>query len=210
MSTHLYMAFVLASAIVICSPGPTVFMVIADALAHHKRHAWSTVLGVGAGDLVAMSLSLAGAGAVLRASATAFTIMKIIGGLYLVYLGVKSVVAARRRSRQLEFGSETATRSAAARFTAAFTVTVTNPKLILFFVAFVPQFIATAQSFVYQGAIYIATFDLMAMINASLYAYMARSMGRRLTNPQTQQHIGYVSGGILIAAGVLILALKYR
>ena len=78
MSTHLYMAFVLASAIVICSPGPTVFMVIADALAHHKRHAWSTVLGVGAGDLVAMSLSLAGAGAVLRASATTFTIMKII------------------------------------------------------------------------------------------------------------------------------------
>lgn len=211
MSIHLYMAFVLASAIAICTPGPTVLMVIADALAHHKRHAWSTVLGVGAGDLVGMTASLAGAGVVLRTSSTAFTVLKIVGGLYLIYLGSRAIFSVRSRNAEIaEFGTEMASRSAFARFTTAFTVTVTNPKLILFFVAFVPQFISTAGSFVYQSAVYIATFDVMAMINATLYAFLARSAGRRLTSPRTQRHVSYASGGILIAAGALVLALHKR
>ena len=208
---HLYMAFVLTSAIVICTPGPTVLMVIADALAHHKRHAWSTVLGVGAGDLVAMSLSLAGAGAILRASAAAFTVLKVMGGLYLIYLGARSIFGARSLGRDLaELEPGMAERSALARFSAAFTVTVTNPKLILFFVAFVPQFIATTYSFVDQAAIYISTFDVMAMTNATLYALVARTVGAKLTSARAQQHIHYVSGGILIAAGIFILVVKYR
>jgi threonine/homoserine/homoserine lactone efflux protein len=211
MSLHLYMAFVLTSAIVICSPGPTVLMVIADALAHHARHAWSTVLGVGAGDLVAMNLSLAGAGAVLRTSATAFTVMKVIGGLYLIYLGARSIYATRNRSVALEdLGEAMAERSARARFTTAFMVTVTNPKLILFFVAFVPQFISTSHSFVQQGVVYIATFDLMAMVNATLYAYMARSVGKKLTSAESQRRIAWVSGGILILAGVVVLGMRWK
>jgi threonine/homoserine/homoserine lactone efflux protein len=211
MSLHLYMAFVLTSAIVICSPGPTVLMVIADALAHHARHAWSTVLGVGAGDLVAMSISLAGAGAVLRTSATAFTVMKVIGGLYLIYLGARSIYATRNRNVALEdLGEAMAARSARARFTTAFMVTVTNPKLILFFVAFVPQFISTSQSFAQQGVIYIATFDVMAMVNASLYAYMARSVGKKLTSSENQRRIAWVSGGILILAGVVVLGMRWK
>lgn len=211
MSIHLYMAFVLTSAVVICTPGPTVLMVIADALAHHKRHAWSTVLGVGAGDLVGMSLSLAGAGAVLRASSAGFTVLKVLGGVYLIYLGARSIFSAQSRGRALEdLELGMAERSAFSRFSAAFTVTVTNPKLILFFVAFVPQFISTAHSFIDQSAIYIATFDGMAMINASLYAFAARTVGAKLVNPQMHQRVNYVSGGILIAAGVLVLALKYK
>jgi threonine/homoserine/homoserine lactone efflux protein len=209
MSLHLYMAFVLTSAIVICSPGPTVLMVIADALAHHTRHAWSTVLGVGAGDLVAMSVSLAGAGAVLRTSATAFTVMKIIGGLYLVYLGLRSIYATQKRGVAVEeMGAAMAARSARARFVTAFTVTVTNPKLILFFVAFVPQFISTSQSFVQQSAIYITTFDVMAMGNATLYAYMARTVGKKLTSGENQRRIGWVSGSILILAGMVVLGMR--
>src|ERR1700684_3649510 len=190
MSIHLFMAFVLTSAIVICTPGPTVRMVIADALAHHKRHAWSTVLGVGLGDLVGMGISLAGAGALLRASPAAFTAMKVIGGLFLIYLGMRAIFSARMRRASVEdLGTEMAIRSAFARFSTAFTVTVTNPKLLLFFIAFVPQFISTAQSFLFQAVVYILTFDVMAMINASLYAYLARSAGKRLTNPRTQRHV---------------------
>lgn len=211
MSIHLYMAFVLTSAIVICTPGPTVLLVIADALAHHKRHAWSTVLGVGLGDLVAMSVSLAGAGAILRASAAAFTVMKIVGGLYLVYLGSRSIYATRNRTVAVEDMSEAlAERSARARFTTAFAVTVTNPKLILFFVAFVPQFLSTSQSFAQQGMIYIATFDVMAMLNATIYAYMARTVGRRLASPQMQRRVGWVSGSILILAGLVVLGMRVQ
>jgi threonine/homoserine/homoserine lactone efflux protein len=89
-------------------------------------------------------------------------------------------------------------------------VTVTNPKLILFFVAFVPQFISTSQSFAQQGVIYIATFDAMAMVNASLYAYMARSVGKKLTSSENQRRIAWVSGGILILAGVVVLGMRWK
>jgi threonine/homoserine/homoserine lactone efflux protein len=211
MSFHLYMAFVIASAIVICTPGPTVLMVIADAMAHHQRHAWSTVLGVGAGDLVAMTISLAGAGALLRASVNAFLVLKTAGGLYLLYLGLRSIQATRNRATSVyELGEASATRNAASRFGSAFTVTVTNPKLILFFVAFVPQFISAAGSFVYQGALLILTFDLMAMVNATGYAYAARTVGAKLSSPENQRRVGWVSGAILLLAGVLVLALRFH
>lgn len=210
MPLHLYLAFVFTSAIVICTPGPTVLMVIADALAHHKRHAWSTVFGVGLGDLVGMTLSVAGAGAILRASATAFTILKVTGGLYLVYLGLRSIHAARSRGGAIETLGEASPKSAGERFYSAFLVTVTNPKLILFFVAFVPQFISPAESFVRQSVVCIATFDVMAMINASAYALGARSAGRKLTSAENQRRVGLASGAILIVAGVVVLAMRFK
>ena len=186
-------------------------MVVADALAHHKRHAWSTIFGVGAGDIVGMVVSLAGAGALMRASHAAFLSLKIAGGLYLVYMGVRSIHATRNRSVAVEdLGEAMAAKSGRARFSLAFMVTVTNPKLILFFVAFVPQFISPAGSFVRQSAVYIATFDVMAMINACGYAYAARSVGKKLTSAENQRRIGWVSGSILILAGVVVLAIRMR
>jgi threonine/homoserine/homoserine lactone efflux protein len=211
MAFHLYMAFVITSAIVICTPGPTVLLVIADALAHHKRHAWSTILGVGAGDLVAMTISLAGAGALLRASASAFLMLKMAGGLYLIYLGLRSIYATRNRALPVrELGEAMNERSSSARFSSAFTVTVTNPKLILFFVAFVPQFIVGTKPFLSQAAICILTFDVMAMINATLYAFAARSVGAKLTSPRNQRRVMWISGAILVLAGVVVLALRIR
>lgn len=205
------MAFVFASAIVICTPGPTVLMVIADALAHHKRHAWSTVLGVGAGDLVGMTISLAGAGALLRTSARAFLILKIAGGLYLIYLGLRSIRNTRNPPLAVDQLDEMlAARSSSSRFASAFTVTVTNPKLILFFVAFVPPFISRSASFVYEGAILILTFDVMAMLNATAYAFVARSVGEKLSSPRSQQRVAWISGSILMAAGVVVLAIRVR
>ena len=100
MTLHVWLAFVAASAIMLLVPGPTVLMVVGDALANRSRRAWGTVAGVASADFTAMTLSLAGAGALLQASAAAFTFMKTLGGLYLIYLGVKSIVGARRSPAQ--------------------------------------------------------------------------------------------------------------
>src|SRR5581483_8711721 len=148
---------------------------------------------------------------VMRASHAAFLGLKIVGGLYLMYMGFRSIYATRSRGVAIEdLGETMAAKSGQARFSSAFTVTVTNPKLILFFVAFVPQFISPAGSFVRQSAIYIATFDVMAMINASAYAYAARSVGKKLTSAENQKRIGWVSGSILILAGIVVLAIRMR
>ncbi len=121
MTFEVWLAFVAASAILLLIPGPTVLMVVGDALANRSWRnrapsapvpgwkpvvgwlgcsAWATVAGVVMADATAMTLSLAGAGALLEASATAFTFMKTLGGLYLIYLGAKSILSARRGAAQ--------------------------------------------------------------------------------------------------------------
>lgn len=209
MPLHIWIAFVAASAVLLVIPGPTVLLVVGDALANGRRKAWSTVFGVGCGDAMAMGLSLAGAGALLRASAAAFAVMKLLGGTYLIYLGIRSIAGARQGNGSLEARAARANSGLppgpAQRFTKAWAVTVLNPKSILFFVAFLPQFISAHTSFVSQAAILMVTFVSMAMTNASMYSSLAGLLGEKLTLPATQRRTGYAGGGILIAAGTLTL-----
>ena len=209
MTLHVWLAFVAASVIMLLIPGPTVLLVIGDAMANGSRRAWATVAGVGLGDLTSMSLSLAGAGALLRASATAFTIMKTLGGLYLIYLGAKSILKAR--SEATSANPELMTRSErglTARFGKAYAITVLNPKSILFFVAFVPQFMSAQGSFLVQSGILLASFCCLSILNSSLYSLVAGMVGGRLLTPSAQSKVSYTGGCTLIGAGALALATK--
>ena len=85
MSVEVWLGFVLASACLLVIPGPTLILVVSRALAGGRHTAWSTVPGVALGDLTAMTLSAAGLGAVLAASATLFTVIKLAGAAYLAY-----------------------------------------------------------------------------------------------------------------------------
>jgi homoserine/homoserine lactone efflux protein len=89
MPLELWLAFALASTILLTIPGPTVTLVVSHALAGGRRTGLATVPGVALGDLTAMTISLLGAGAVLAASAALFTVLKLVGALYLVWLGVR-------------------------------------------------------------------------------------------------------------------------
>src|SRR5690606_13711668 len=142
MSFELWAAFALASAIVVMIPGPTVLLVISYALGHGRRPALAIVAGVALGDFTAMTASILGVGALLAASATLFTALKWIGAAYLVYLGVKLW-----RAPVIEpAASGTATQALDTRraFFHAYVVTALNPKSIVFFVAFLPQFLDPA------------------------------------------------------------------
>ena len=88
MSIELWIAFTLASVVLLAIPGPTVMLVISYALGRGKTSGWATVPGVTLGDFTAMTASLLGAGAVLAASATLFTVLKLLGAAYLIWLGV--------------------------------------------------------------------------------------------------------------------------
>ena len=167
MSTHVWFSFIAAATVLLLIPGPTVLQCIGDALANGQRQNWATVFGVGLGDAVAMSLSLLGAGALLSASSAAFTTMKTIGGIYLIFLGIKAILAANKTAKN-DGGvpSERRSESALLRFSKASTITMLNPKSILFFVAFVPQFINPTRSFVPQAAVLLFTFVILAMLNA--------------------------------------------
>ncbi|APR93619.1 lysine transporter LysE [Pandoraea thiooxydans] len=188
-------------------PGPTILLVIGDSLANRGRSSWSTVAGVAAGDLTAMSLSLGGAGALLAASANAFTALKIVGGCYLVYLGLKSIWGARHAHRAPLAAVE---KSPSQRFVAAWAVTSLNPKSIVFFVAFVPQFISPEGSFLMQAVVFLVTFVMLAALNAAVFGLLARRLASGLSGAAAQRQIGYAGGAVLVGAGALTLALRSR
>lgn len=103
MSFPTWLAFAGASIVLLMIPGPTILLVIGDSLANHERSSWSTVAGVAAGDTTAMSLSLAGAGALLAASAAGFALLKLAGGAYLIYLGLRALLRAHRQGAVPQF-----------------------------------------------------------------------------------------------------------
>jgi threonine/homoserine/homoserine lactone efflux protein len=201
MSAHTWLAFVTAAAVLLAIPGPTVTLVVGYALGVGKRAAWATVAGVALGDFTAMTLSLAGLGAVLATSAMLFTVLKWIGAAYLVYLGVRLW----RAAPTLDERSESA-KPAGAILWHAFAVTALNPKSILFFVAFVPQFIDAAAPVLPQLVVLELTFVAMAALNAALYASLAGRARRLVRRPEILKAVNRVGGGILIGAGIAAVA----
>jgi len=202
MPVELYLAFVAASVVILVIPGPTVMLLISRGLSDGKRNVLPLVAGVALGDLTAITLSMLGLGALLAASATLFTAVKWIGAAYLVWLGVKML--------RVKGGVVAADPLAAkkARFAQAFCVTVLNPKTIMFFIAFLPQFVSHSHPVPPQLVLLGATFTLLGAVNSFLYATLAASAGSRLTKPGVVAAIRKTGGGVLVGAGVLTAAMR--
>ena len=197
-----WLAFAAASAVLLLIPGPTVLMVISHALAHGSRAAAATVAGVVLGDCVAMTGSLAGLGAVLGASATLFAVLRLAGAAYLVWLGValwRAPVALPRAEPE---------RRPRGLLLHAFAVTALNPKTIMFFVAFVPQFLLRSAPLLPQLLLFEATFLALAAANALFYARVATAAGRTIARPQVRRTINRAGGALLIGAGALAGTLR--
>jgi homoserine/homoserine lactone efflux protein len=205
MTWDLYAAYLVATIIVLIIPGPTVMLVVSYALAEGRRSAWATVAGVAAGDLTAMTVSLAGMGAVLSASADLFAALKWIGAGYLIYLGVKLW----RVPPTLDAPTPGATRrSATAMMGHAFAVTALNPKSIVFFVAFLPQFVRAEAPVTPQLLLLGTTFLVLAIVNAAAYALLAGGIRDTVRRPPVLKTINRVGGSVLIGAGILTAAVR--
>lgn len=205
MSFEIWIAFALTSAALLAVPGPTVMLVVSYALGRGRASGWATVPGVALGDFAAMTVSLLGAGAVLAASATAFTALKLAGAAYLIWLGVKLWRAPARLDDLPAAGVPGDGRS---MFLSAFVVTALNPKSIVFFVAFAPQFVDPAAPALPQFAAMEATFVALAAINAALWAAMAGEFRRRIGRPSTLRLVNRVGAGFMIAAGLLTATVR--
>lgn len=205
MTWEIWTAYVIATTILLMIPGPTVLLVVGYALSSGRRSAWLTVPGVALGDAVAMAASLSGLGALLAASADAFTVLKWIGAAYLVYLGVRMWRAEPSIGEIEPGGAGRAQWSLAAH---AFAVTALNPKSIAFFIAFLPQFISPAAPVAPQLFILGATFLALAIVTVAVYAILAAGMGERLRQPRLIRAINRTGGGLLIGAGIMTAALR--
>jgi threonine/homoserine/homoserine lactone efflux protein len=194
-----WLAFAAASALLLLIPGPTVLMVIAQALAHGRRAAATIVAGVVLGDCIAMTASLAGLGAALAASAALFTALRWAGAAYLVWLGV----ALWRAPAALPDPVAEPDQRPGRLLLRAFTVTVLNPKSIVFFVAFVPQFLLRTTPLLPQFLLFESTFLALAALNALIYARAAAAAARAIARPRFRRALNRAGGALLIGAGAL-------
>jgi len=202
VSLHLWLAFVAASAVLLVIPGPTILTVISYSIAHGRRAKLPLIAAVALGDSTALVTSLLGLGALLAASAFWFTVVKWVGGLYLLYLGAKLL---RAGASPAQIAAPAAPASRWRLFANTYLVTALNPKGIVFFVAFLPQFLDAQAPAAQQLWVLAATFVVMAAVNATLYAMFAGSARRLLASPRAQRGFHLGGGTLMSAAGVWAL-----
>ena len=204
MTLDLWLTFVAASTALLLIPGPTVLLVLSYALSKGRSVAVASAAGVALGDFTAMSLSLAGLGALVMTSAALFTALKWIGAAYLVWLGVKLLRSAPRDGLALPRAEVTAS----GVFTHAAAVTALNPKSIAFFIAFVPQFLTAEAPLLPQFAILVATFVSLAALNALAYALAADRLRSAIARPSVIAWLTRCGGAALIGMGLLTATLR--
>ena len=204
MSFEIWIAFVAASTILLIIPGPTILLVVSYALGQGWRAALPTSIGVALGDFTAMTLSMLGIGALLAASATLFTVLKLIGAAYLVWLGLRLW----RAGGALDAAPRTGAASFVRMVAHAWLVTALNPKSITFFVAFLPQFLDRSGAFLPQMLIFEATFLVLAFSNAIGYGLVASRARGLVRNTRAIRIFNRVGGGVLMGAGVATATLS--
>lgn len=202
MHLELWLAFVAAAIVLLAIPGSTILTVISYSASHGKRATLPLIAGVALGDSTALFLSLVGLGALLAASALWFSVVKWAGGLYLLFLGVRMLRAGA--SAQVAAAAP-APESLRRLFLNTYAVTALNPKGMVFFVAFLPQFLNSSASAAPQLWALGVTFVALAAINAMLYATFASTARRMLESRRAQRQFGLLGGSLLCSAGVWAL-----
>ena len=206
MNWSLWLGFVAASLLMGLIPGPGVMSIVGYAVGSGRRTALASVAGMAVGNITAMTLSLAGVGALLAASALAFAVLKWAGALYLVGLGVATLL--KRKPALGVDGRALRPISPRTAFVSNIAIGVFHPKTIVFFVSFVPQFITVRDNYPLQAAVLIGTFGLVVGCTDTAYALAAARASRLLRGPRTALWSKRAGGGVLIAAGVATAAAR--
>lgn len=206
VSADRVLAFAAMSFLLIVIPGPSVLFVISRALAQGRRAALTTVVGNTAGAYALVVAVAFGVGAVVERSVLAFTVIKLVGAAYLVYLGVKAWL--ERGSLRAAISGASSEQGGLRTFWEGFVVGVTNPKTIVFFAAVLPQFVDRAQGAVAAQMLLLGlVFNLIAVASDlvwGLAAGTARDWFAR--SPRRLSAVGGVGGLTMIGLGVTIAA----
>lgn len=196
------LAFTVAAFLLIVIPGPSVLFVISRALAYGRRAALTTVLGGAAGSLLLASTVAFGVGAIVQTSAVVYTVVKYVGAIYLVYLGIRAF-RDRRKLRDV-FEEQATTASDRRTWWQGFVVAITNPKSALFFVAILPQFVdRTAGHPSLQMIELGAIFTVIVLISDSVWGIAAAKV--RGWFARSERRLELVGG----AAGLTMVGLGF-
>jgi threonine/homoserine/homoserine lactone efflux protein len=192
--------FVVAAIVLLLTPGPAVLYIVTRSVAQGRLAGLVSALGVHVGTLVHVAAAALGVSALLLSSALAFDIVKYLGALYLIYLGVRKLAGWDQPAR----GQAIAPHSLRRLFGQGVVVNVLNPKTALFFLAFLPQFVDVTRGAVgFQILVLGLIFVALGMISDGLYALAAGTAGAWLKRDGRLLRVErYVSGGVFVGLGV--------
>jgi len=195
------LAFSGALFIFMASPGPGTFAVVARALGSGFSHAFSMSLGMVLGDLIFLLMAIFGLNAIAQMMGDIFVIVKYIGGLYLIYLGIKIFLSKPSTS---SIKSSTS-KSLAKDFLSGFLICISNPKVILFYLGFLPTFVDLAT--LSTGDVFLVSSLVVAILTLVLggYSYFASKARKAIKKPRTQTIMNRFAGSIMFGAGTALI-----
>ncbi len=204
MGIENFLTFIITALLFIMTPGIDTIFVLNKSIAQGKKAGIYSTLGINAGVLVHTLFAAMGLSIIIAKSATAFMIIKYLGALYLIYLGVKKIIA--KKDNPAVDIKDDMHKSSFQNFTSGLLTNTLNPKVALFFLAFFPQFISpelmnSPLPFLVLGTTY-AIIGIVWFVLLTLFASIFS--GRITSNPKIMQRIDKVSGGIFILMGLKI------
>jgi threonine/homoserine/homoserine lactone efflux protein len=194
--------FSLAALAILAVPGPAVLYIVTRSIDQGRGAGLASVLGIHVGTLVHLTAATVGLSAILVSSATAFTIVKVLGALYLIVIGIRTLLG---RADPADTDPQRPPRRRRRDFAEGVVVNVLNPKTALFFLAFLPQFVDPALG---QASLQILvlglTFMLLGLVTDSIWALAAGSAGDTLRKSRSWTQVQrYVSGSVFVVLGVV-------
>jgi threonine/homoserine/homoserine lactone efflux protein len=202
-------AFFLVAALLIVTPGPDMALVTRNALAQGPRAALQTGFGVVGGVVVWSGASLLGIAALLQASAIAFTVVKLAGAAYLIFLGLRTLLALRApagASRHAAIPSGRFRLSGGSPFQQGLLSNLLNPKIAVFFTSLIPQFVTPGPGATLESALLAATFATMVLAWLTAYAILAGRAREVLQRRPVKRLLDTVSGLVLVGLGLRLVA----
>lgn len=190
----------IATAILGFSPGPAVFATIGRALSQGLAPTYLFILGIILGDLFFAFLAMVGLAALAAEYTILFTALKILGGCYMIYLGIKSWKQAKSMALQTQFDE-----NKWQLVTSGFLLTASNPKDLLFFVSFLPAFLKLES--ITLGEIFVASvvITITFLLTLSFYAVMAHNIRNIFADGKNITLLNRIAGMMLVVVGIIIL-----
>jgi threonine/homoserine/homoserine lactone efflux protein len=198
------LGFALVAGLITIIPGLDTALVLRAALTQSKPHAWASVIGINLGSLVWGAAAAVGASALLAASEVAFTILKLAGAAYMVFLGIRLIVLSFRKGVHELPAVERPGGSIPAAFFRGLLNNLLNPKVGVFYVATIPQFLAVGIAPLWMGLLLALVHDAESLIWFAALIYGANALRRWLNSPRVERIIDRVTGSVLIAFGAVV------
>ena len=201
MTLYSAIGFTIAMLILAASPGPGVFATVARALASGFRPALMVICGIVLGDIIFLLFAAFGLSMVARVLGNMFFIVKICGGAYLIWLGIKIWL---KDPEPLTDTPNADTRSQWGNFISGLVITLSNPKVILFYCGFLPTFLELSTLTFIDLAIVVAIISAVLVCVLGTYAYLASRARTLFTRRRSVRRLNRAAGGVMVAAGVTI------